>query len=313
MTPQVSIVIPSYNRVAYLRQAIDSVFAQTFRDWELIVADDGSTSETLRYLDELEKMDRVKVLRLRHSGKPSVARNAAIRAARGIYVAFLDSDDTWLPTKLEIQIALHRSCAGHQWSYVAMERIHEDGTLMQRQPKYPTPEGAIFEQLLDLRADVSMSSVMAERTLLEQVGSFDEEQPFFEDYDLFLRLSLRSDVSVVTQPLVRMRSHAEHYSANRIGMREGQSRMLTKMQPFAEQLGIGAVVRRELNRNNTDLIRAYASGGRWREALRLLWRTRANGWRDKQWWHAGASTVKSLAPACVRGANGRRITRLHET
>ncbi len=308
MTPQVSIIVPSYNRVAYLRQAVDSVFAQTFRDWELIVADDGSTSETLRYLDELEQTRRVKVLRLRHSGKPSVARNAAIRAAHGVYVAFLDSDDLWLPDKLKQQVALHQSCAAHRWSYVAMERIHENGTLMQRQPEYPTPEGAIFEQLLDLRADVSMSGVMAERTLLEEVGYFDEEQPFFEDYDLFLRLSLRSDVSVVKQPLVRMRSHAEHYSANRIGMREGQARMLTKIQPFAEQLGVGAVVRRELNRNNTDLIRTYASDGRRREALKLFWRTRVNGWHDARWWRAGASTLRSLASACGRGANS--VTRL---
>jgi glycosyltransferase involved in cell wall biosynthesis len=313
MTPWVSVVIPSYNRVDYLRQAIDSVFSQTFRDWELIVADDGSTSETLRYLDELEKTHRAKVLRLRHCGKPSAVRNAAVRAAGGVYVAFLDSDDTWLPTKLEMQVALHQSCPGHLWSYVAMERIQENGTLMHGQPKYPTPEGAIFEQLLDLRADVSMSSVMAERTLVEQVGYFDEEQPFFEDYDLFLRLSLRSEVGVVKQPLVRMRSHSEHYSANRIGMREGQARMLTKMQPFAEQLGVGAVVRRELNRNNTDLIRAYASDRHWREALRLLWRTRLNGWHDGRWWRAGASTIKSLASALVRGANSGRVARLHET
>jgi glycosyltransferase involved in cell wall biosynthesis len=300
MAPQVSIVLPSYNRERYLRQAVDSVLAQTFVDWELILADDGSAAETARYLEELDKVAQVKVLRLGHSGNPSVVRNAALRVARGSYVAFLDSDDVWLPTKLEIQIALHRSRAERRWSYVAMERILEDGNLMPGEPKRPTPGGAIFEQLLVLRADVSMSSVMAERALLEQVGCFDEAQPFFEEFDLFLRLSLHSDVSVVTQPLVRIRSHAEHYSADRIGMREGRARLLDKIQPFAEQLGLGAVARREQNRNNTDLARAYATGGRRREALRLLWRARAGAWHEGSWWRACAAAVKSLAPACVR-------------
>jgi glycosyltransferase involved in cell wall biosynthesis len=313
MTTEISIVLPSYNRVRYLRQAVDSVFAQTFRDWELIVADDGSAAEVMRYLDELDKMARVKVLRLGHSGNPSVVRNAAIRVACGAYVAFLDSDDVWLPTKLEKQIALHRSRADRRWSYVAMERIHEDGTLMQGEPTRPTPGGAIFEQLLVLRADVSISGVMAERALLEQVGCFDEAQPFFEDFDLFLRLSLHSEVSVATQPLVRMRSHTEHYSADRIGMREGQARLLAKMQPFAEQLGFGAVGRQEQNRNDANLARAYANGGRRREALRLLWRTRASAWHEGRWWLACASAVKSLAPARVITVYHRLRYGLHDT
>jgi glycosyltransferase involved in cell wall biosynthesis len=305
MAPQVSIVLPSYNRERYLRQAVDSVFAQTFLDWELILADDGSGAATARYLEDLDRVAQVNVLRLAHSGNPSVARNAALRMARGAYVAFLDSDDVWLPTKLEMQLALHQSRPERRWSYVAMERIYEDATLMQGEPKRPTPAGAIFEQLLVLRADVSMSSVMAERALLEQVGGFDEAQPFFEDFDLFLRLSLHSDVSVVEQPLVRMRSHSEHYSADRIGMHEGRARLLAKMKPFADRSGLGKVARREQNSNSTDLARAYATSGRLREALQLLWRTRGAAWRDARWWRAHGSVVKSLGRACVRTVHHR--------
>jgi GT2 family glycosyltransferase len=300
MAPQVSIVLPSYNRERYLRHAVDSVFAQSFLDWELILADDGSGTEMARYLEELDRMARVRVLRLVHSGNPSVVRNAALRVARGAYVAFLDSDDVWLPTKLEMQIALHQSRAERRWSYVAMERIHEDGSLMQGEPQRPTPDGAIFEQLLILRADVSMSSVMAERALLEQMGGFDEAQPFFEEFDLFLRLSLQSEVSVVARPLVRIRSHTEHYSADRIGMHEGRARLLAKMKSFAELSGLGEVARREQNSNSTDLARAYANGGRRREALQLLWRTRGAAWREGRWWRAWASVVKSLGRAGVR-------------
>src|SRR5258708_5276744 len=122
MTPEVSIVLPSYNRLRYLRDAVDSVRAQTFRDWELIIADDGSGAETATYLAGLARVPQVTILRLAHSGNPSVVRNTAIRAAHGAFVAFLDSDDVWLPSKLELQIALHRSRPARRWSYTAMDR-----------------------------------------------------------------------------------------------------------------------------------------------------------------------------------------------
>jgi hypothetical protein len=104
---------------------------------------------------------------------------------------------------------------------------------------------------------------------------------------------------------VRMRSHAEHYSADRIGMHEGRARLLAKMQIFAQQSGLGEVARREQKRNSTDLARAYATAGRGREALRLLWRTRGGGWRDGRWWRACAGVVKSLGRARVRTVHRR--------
>jgi len=297
--PQVSIIVPCYNRVQYLRRAVDSVLAQTFQDWELILADDGSGVETAAYLAELERLQRTQVLTLQRTGNPSVVRNAALRAACGVYVAFLDSDDLWLPTKLESQIAVHRSCPARRWSYVAMERIDENETLMRGEPRRATPEGAIFEQLLLLVADVSMSSVMAERALLELVGGFDEAQPFFEDFDLFLRLSLRSEVSVVTKPLVRMRSHTQHYSADRIGMLSGRARLLGKMRPEAARLGTDPILDREQQKNYADLARAYAAAGRRREAVGFLWRSRKMRYQ-KPWWRACGAAAMSFAPGWLR-------------
>lgn len=295
----VSVVLPCYNRLDYLRDAVESVLTQTFEDWDLIVADDGSDAKTLSYLAELESLPKVTVLRLQHCGNPSEVRNAALRSARGTYVAFLDSDDVWLPSKLEIQIALQRSYPSRRWSYVDMERIHEDGTLMVGEPYRPIPEGAIFGDLLALRANVSMCSIMVERIFLEQVGWFDETQRFFEDFDLFLRLSLHSDVSVVRQPLVRIRNHEKHYSADRIGMLEGRAQLLRKMRPFAAKLGLAALAHREQNRNSSDLARVYAVAGRRGDALRLLWRSR-DVWQEGCWWRACAAAVKSLMPNCVR-------------
>ncbi|MGH9643176.1 MAG: glycosyltransferase family 2 protein [Terriglobales bacterium] len=304
ISPSISIVLPAYNRVQYLREAVDSVFAQTFQDWELIVADDGSDVETAGYLAGLQKIPRVEILWRGHSGNPSVVRNAAIRVARGTYVAFLDSDDLWLPTKLERQLASHQSHPACRWSYVAMERVYEDGILMKGEPHRATPEGAIFPHLLALRANVSMSSIMVERDYLVQVGCFDETQRFFEDFEIFLRLSLGSQVSVVRQPLVRMRNHQQHYSADRISMLEGRAQLLRKMQPFAERLGLAELVYREQDRNGSDLARVHAAHGHRGEALCLLWRSR-DVWQEACWWRAWSAAVKSLVPNYVRRAYRR--------
>jgi glycosyltransferase involved in cell wall biosynthesis len=93
VSPTVSVVLPTFNRLEYLRPAVESVFAQTFTAWELLIGDDGSEAETLDYLAALAARPRVKVLRFRHTGNPAVVRNATMREARGEYIAFPDSDD----------------------------------------------------------------------------------------------------------------------------------------------------------------------------------------------------------------------------
>ncbi len=117
MQAAVSIILPTFNRLQYLRDAIDSVFGQPFQDWELIIADDSSDAETWTYLGTLAGMPRVKVLRLSHTGNPPAVRNMALREARAEYIAFLDSDDVWMPQKLQLQIASLRSQRTRRWSY----------------------------------------------------------------------------------------------------------------------------------------------------------------------------------------------------
>ena len=103
-TPLVSIVLPTFGRLHYLRATIQSIYRQTWPDWELLIADDGSDSQTREYLHSLTNESRVRVIWLEHTGVPAVVRNAGVRAARGEYVAFLDSDDLWTPQKLALQI-----------------------------------------------------------------------------------------------------------------------------------------------------------------------------------------------------------------
>ncbi|HWG66238.1 MAG TPA: glycosyltransferase family 2 protein, partial [Rhodanobacteraceae bacterium] len=124
--PEVSIVLSTYNRLPLLRRSVDSVIAQTFRDWELIVVDDGSTDDTREYLEAIED-PRVRPIWLEHGGV-TWARNAGLRLARGKWVAFHDSDDLWLPEKLEWQlqrVTAHPAC---RWSYTGYSFIDTNGT-----------------------------------------------------------------------------------------------------------------------------------------------------------------------------------------
>src|SRR5580692_11674261 len=151
MSCAVSIILPTFNRLEYLRPAIESVFIQSFQDWELIIADDGSSMDTRRYLGNLEDDPRVKVIWLPHTGKPSVVSNVALREARGEYVAFLDSDDLWLPRKLEVQLESLLTHPERGWSYRKFAVVDGSGhpIVSARMRDWPTPSGWILEKLLE--------------------------------------------------------------------------------------------------------------------------------------------------------------------
>src|SRR5579864_990501 len=162
-TALVSVVLPAFNRLRFLRPAIESVCAQTFDDWELIIADDGSDLETRQYLQSLADDPRVVVVWLPHTGKPSMVRNAAVLRAAGEYVAFLDSDDLWAARKLERQIETLRTRVNCRWSYTAFLRVDGSGNpLPQETERHWVPhEGDIFEQVVTCRASIRTPSVLA--------------------------------------------------------------------------------------------------------------------------------------------------------
>lgn len=125
--PAVSIITPTYNSADFVRETIESVLAQTFQDWEMLIVDDGSTDETLGIVDALARTDaRLKVTRLSENAGPAVARNTGIDLASGRYIAFIDADDLWLPTKLERQLEFMRE-RDSPFSYTAYDKIDEAG------------------------------------------------------------------------------------------------------------------------------------------------------------------------------------------
>ena len=212
--PLVSVIMPTHNRMRYLPQAVASVREQRYENWELIIVDDASTDGTATYLGELERRDaRISAVRHRRCANPAKLRNAGMARARGAYVAFLDSDDVWMPNKLVAQVSqLHqdRHC---RWSYTDAMSIDEHGEeIVVEHPTWTQPSGWILHDLIAAVAGIALPTVLAERRLALDVGGFDESLPLCEDYDLWCQFASRSPVLFVPQTLTQVRRHAGNYS-----------------------------------------------------------------------------------------------------
>ncbi|MCX8044953.1 MAG: glycosyltransferase [Desulfobacterota bacterium] len=197
-SPLVSVIIPTHNRAHCIRRAVASVMQQTYRHYELIVVDDCSTDATQETLQEYAGSCRVLKMPVR-SG-PAAARNKGIAAAQGALIAFLDSDDAWLPEKLAAQVQFfmsHPDCAVCQTDEIWIR----NGVRVNPMKKHSKHSGWIFEQCLPL-CIVSPSAVMLHRRVFDTVGVFDESMPACEDYDLWLRISVRYAMYLIRKPLV---------------------------------------------------------------------------------------------------------------
>jgi glycosyltransferase involved in cell wall biosynthesis len=208
--PLVSVIIPTYNRGWIIKKAIDSVLFQDFNDFELIVVDDGSTDNTQNILNSYQK--DIRVLQQNNQGV-SAARNQGLSAASGRFLAFLDSDDIWLPKKLSRQVdffSLNPDALICQTEEIWMR----NNVRINPKKRHKKPSGMIFEQSLALCL-VSPSAVMIKRALFDEVGLFDETLPACEDYDLWLRISCLYPVHLIDTPLIIKRGgHDDQLSAS---------------------------------------------------------------------------------------------------
>ena len=317
--PTVSIILPTFNRLKYLRPAVDSVLAQSFADWELIIADDGSDGETRSFLTTLATLPRVKVLWLQHTGRPSAVRNAALREALGEYVAFLDSDDLWLPSKLEVQIRSLRCHSTRKWAYAGFTIVDASGAPRPygNDRRWPSPEGWIFEPLLKMQAIVATPTVVACRSLVEHLGGFDEELCVCEDYDLWLRLATRCEVDVIRESLVHVRRHSEHYTDD-LGALEGWKSVLEKTRGGGLERHLDSMLEGELAKVASLIARRHAICGDRSGVLQTILRSWRYSWRYRQWWLGAIAAIARLfVPAgmrravreCIRRANALTGTR----
>lgn len=208
MPPLVSVIIPTYNRATWLMEAVASVLAQRYRPLQLIVVDDGSNDDTAQRLAPWRH--RLLLLRQENRGV-SAARNRGVAAAGGQLIAFLDSDDLWLPDKLACQVAfMQRQPAALICQ--TEERWIRNGVRVNPRQRHAKPAGMIFEASLALCL-VSPSAVMLRRTLFEAMQGFDEHLPACEDYDLWLRIACRHEVHLLPEPLaIKRGGHPDQLS-----------------------------------------------------------------------------------------------------
>ncbi len=208
--PEVSVVIPAYNSVQYLVEAVESVLAQTWQDFEILVIDDGSTDET----EQVMRRYQVPVRYIRQqNGGVAVARNRGIAESRGRYIAFLDADDTWLTHKLERQIEAIRQPLRHRACYSAFTIV--DANLNPLGISRSQRVGTALEDLLT-RGNVigSICTVLCERSLFESVGGFDPALSQCADWDIWVRLAAQTEFLYLDEPLVTYRQHETNMSRN---------------------------------------------------------------------------------------------------
>lgn len=192
----VSVIIPTYNRASVLKRAINSVLNQTYKNIELIIIDDGSTDETQELLDQLN-LESIKTT----NGGVSKARNLGIQQAQGKWLAFLDSDDEWLPEKLEKQIAF--SNANPNINIIHGEEIWiRNGVRVNPKHKHKKGGGDQFLPSLKLCA-ISPSTVMLKKSIFNEHILFREDFPCCEDYDLWLRLTSVMNVGFIDEFLIK--------------------------------------------------------------------------------------------------------------
>lgn len=213
--PAVSVVIPTFNRASFLQRAVDSVLAQSFSDLECIVVDDGSTDQTRPLLQRLLGQDRRVVVITQENKGVAAARNKGIARSSGRWLALLDSDDCWLPEKLEKQL---RFMQKENWEVCQTEEIWmRKGRRVNPMRKHAKRSGAFFAQALELCL-VSPSCSMFSRGFWNKVGPFDESLRACEDYDFWLRGLLTCEIGLLPEALtIRHGGRSDQLSAQMLG------------------------------------------------------------------------------------------------
>jgi glycosyltransferase involved in cell wall biosynthesis len=225
--PQVSVVIPTFNRANLLPTAIRSVLDQTFQDFEILLVDDGSSDSTP---DIVKGFDDARLQYIRHAEPRggAAARNTGILHSSGEYVAFLDDDDEWYPHKLsrqmEVMLRSEPKVAAVYTGYVVVER--GTGRICERMT--PNSKGNLSAELLARNPIGGTSCMLVRKKCLEKVGLFDENLPSFQDRDLWIRISREFHFDYVAEPLLNYYVHAKKVWTNLDALMQGLEIMLAK-------------------------------------------------------------------------------------
>ena len=193
----ISVVIPTYNRIELLKRSIDSVINQTIKPSEIIIVDDGSNDGTEAMVKK--KYDSLKLIKQKNKGA-SAARNSGIKASSGEWICFLDSDDEWKNDKLEKQIIAVANNSDYKFFH-SNEIWIKNGKRINQKKKHKKYGGDIFKKCLDM-CRISPSSVLIDKSIFEEIGFFNENLVVCEDYELWLRICDKYEVFFIDEPLI---------------------------------------------------------------------------------------------------------------
>lgn len=279
-SPIVSVVIPTHNRSALVKRAVESVLAQTYESYEVIVVDDASTDNTA---EVVKSFDDSRIWYLRHDTNrhASASRNTGSQAATGRYIAYLDDDDEWLPDKLAKQIELIENASGEIGMVYCWLDYFDAGRVVAQ--LHPSLRGRVFGEVLDKQRLGNSSTLLVRREVFDTVGGFDENLFRGNDGDFIRRVALRYAVDVVPEVLVKV--HVGHGSAritssNEQGTRNAIKSQAVKLTKFEEEL---PKYRRQTATIYAIMAHHYVELGEWRQALLHYMRALR--------WHVGAGLV----------------------
>lgn len=214
--PAVSVIIPTYNRADLLPETLASVLGQTLADIEVIVVDDGSTDDTAEVM-AARADNRLRYVKNVRTGLPAAGRNVGIRAAKANLLAFVDSDDLWLPEKLVVQTRYLDEHPDVQWCFTHYDFLDHASAAVESRPRpmIPPPGPQRLGLLLGCNF-IGSPTVLVRRGLLERTGIFDEarELRFVEDWELWLRLEAASPGAFLPQALALYRRHPANATAS---------------------------------------------------------------------------------------------------
>jgi glycosyltransferase involved in cell wall biosynthesis len=231
--PKISVIIPTYNRAAYLYESIDSVLCQTYEDLELIVVDDGSSDNTREVVQEYNDL-RIKYIYKKNGGAAS-ALNLGIKESKGNYIARLDSDDMFLPEKLEMQIKFIDFNPDIGLVYTQAYNTDEKGNVLELYLKdhtYPNNSLKVLRYFLFPPSQ----SIMFRKSCIDRVGYFDEDMPITEDWDFCIRMAQYYKFAYIDKPLVKIRKHTKMITSDKI---KSAQAILRVMEKHSETLSLG--------------------------------------------------------------------------
>lgn len=308
MSPRVSVIVPTYNGESFVRETLESVLAQTWRDFELIVCDDGSTDGTLAILDEYA--GRLRVVRQANQGV-AAARNHAALEARGEYLAFLDHDDLWEPHLLATLVPILDARADCAMVYADAWIIDSAGHVRGKRGSFLAyASGDVFDPLL-LGNFIPVETTLLRASVFRELSGCDVSLRYLEDYELCLRVARRGPVAFHPEPLARYRIHERNLSHELEPMLVEWLRVLDTLPQRVGALTPhqGAVVAREYGRLCVDL--AWRALRRDDRRASDAWMRRAAGagpWRRRARVRT-LRTILAVLPVALHRALLRRLPR----